>query len=325
MKEQGVPIKSVLAGSGLHEDELNATKGHVTPDQELAVIRNVVKLSPDPEISFAAGLHGHVEGLGKLGLACMHCETFADAIHVASQYLGLTLSLFQYDLSAHGAYVYATMHELVDISESRPFVTERELISIIRMGSDLISQPFIPKEIHFAYPEPKYASCYQDYFLCPALFDAPKTMMVFDAHYLNCPLPKPDPLMKGIYIKECEERINKYKTQTNIVNLIRQHVELSDGEYFPLEEFSGKIYMSPRTVRRKLKAEGTTYQDVIQAIRQEHAIHLLTDTQTSIEKIAEKTGYSNTANFYHAFKKWTGLTPGGYRKKIKEKDIIASG
>jgi AraC-like DNA-binding protein len=71
--------------------------------------------------------------------------------------------------------------------------------------------------------------------------------------------------------------------------------------------------MSPRTLKRKLAACGTTYSDLLDELRQNRAVQLLGSDQLSIEAIADRLGYSDAANFGRAFRRWTGTTPGAYR------------
>ena len=73
--------------------------------------------------------------------------------------------------------------------------------------------------------------------------------------------------------------------------------------------------MPERTIRRKLTMEGTSYKDILSEVRKQIALELIAAGDASMEKIAEKLGYSEVAGFYHAFKTWTGTTPARYRNR----------
>jgi AraC-like DNA-binding protein len=73
--------------------------------------------------------------------------------------------------------------------------------------------------------------------------------------------------------------------------------------------------MSTRTLRRHLTAEGISYKTFLNDIRKKKAIELLTTTNMPMENIATELGYRDVTNFYHAFKIWTGTTPGNYKKR----------
>ena len=76
--------------------------------------------------------------------------------------------------------------------------------------------------------------------------------------------------------------------------------------------------MSGRTLRRQLAGAGTSYQKLVDRFRCEDAIMCLRDTDMSTEDIAERLGFSDVANFRHAFKKWVGESPAAYRARINQ-------
>ena len=72
--------------------------------------------------------------------------------------------------------------------------------------------------------------------------------------------------------------------------------------------------MSSRTLKRKLKAEGTAFSDILDQLAIEQARKLLRSA-LSVEQIAERMGYSDVSNFGRAFRRWTGTTPAAYRRE----------
>ena len=92
-----------------------------------------------------------------------------------------------------------------------------------------------------------------------------------------------------------------------------------EAEFPSFEQLARRLNVSPRTLRRHLTAEGTSFKNLLNDIRKEKAIELLNNTNFSIEKIATELGYNDVPNFYHAFKIWTGTTPSNYRKKKEER------
>ena len=87
------------------------------------------------------------------------------------------------------------------------------------------------------------------------------------------------------------------------------------GEEMPtLNDVASMLYLSPQTLRRRLAAEGKSYQGVKDALRRDAAIHLLLNPELTLEDVAQQVGFSETSTFHRAFKKWTGVTPGLYRQ-----------
>lgn len=78
------------------------------------------------------------------------------------------------------------------------------------------------------------------------------------------------------------------------------------------------LKMSRSTLIRQLRSEGTTYQSVLDKLRQDHAFHYLRNTALSNKQIAHLVGYTDTNAFQRAFKKWTGKTPGDTRTQLRQ-------
>ena len=71
--------------------------------------------------------------------------------------------------------------------------------------------------------------------------------------------------------------------------------------------------MSGRTLRRQLAEAGTSYQKLVDEFRSQYAERCLKETNMSTDDIAESLGFSDVANFRHAFKRWVGVSPAAYR------------
>ena len=68
---------------------------------------------------------------------------------------------------------------------------------------------------------------------------------------------------------------------------------------------------------RRLGAEGTSFQGVKDGLRRDLALQALLSRTQSVEEISQDLGFSSSANFHRAFKRWTGRTPGQVRTAAK--------
>lgn len=105
-----------------------------------------------------------------------------------------------------------------------------------------------------------------------------------------------------------------YMAEEQIGNVLERLIatSLSDGSV-SLEHLARKLAMSPRTLQRRLKEEGTTHRVLVERVRCERAHELLGTTEVPIAEIAKHLGFGDTVAFHKAFRRWTGLTPGRYR------------
>jgi AraC-like DNA-binding protein len=85
------------------------------------------------------------------------------------------------------------------------------------------------------------------------------------------------------------------------------------GHDTSLASVSEQLKIPQRTLRRRLLEEGTSFRDIGEHLRTELAVKYLRDTDLSVEDIAFALGFSDAANFRHAFHRWTGKSPNEFR------------
>jgi AraC-like DNA-binding protein len=67
-------------------------------------------------------------------------------------------------------------------------------------------------------------------------------------------------------------------------------------------------------LRRKLAAKATSYQELLDEVRQKLALRRVAHADTGFEQLAEALGCADLSSFYRAFRRWTGTTPAKYRR-----------
>jgi AraC-like DNA-binding protein len=85
-----------------------------------------------------------------------------------------------------------------------------------------------------------------------------------------------------------------------------------------LEEIASEFSMQPRTLNRRLQAEGTTFRELINEARFEVARQLLKGTRMRIADIALALGYANASGFSNAFHRWAGAAPSEWRSHHRD-------
>lgn len=97
-----------------------------------------------------------------------------------------------------------------------------------------------------------------------------------------------------------------------VERLVAELATLEDGAP-TFASVAAKLAVSHRTLRRRLRAEGTSYSKLLALVRLEAARRCLADDSLTIDQIAYQLGYTEPTNFRHAFRRWTGRAPGAYR------------
>ncbi|MBU3868565.1 helix-turn-helix transcriptional regulator, partial [Streptomyces sp. 4503] len=88
-----------------------------------------------------------------------------------------------------------------------------------------------------------------------------------------------------------------------------------------LPEVAARLAVSPATLRRRLREEGTSFQELKDTVRRDEAVSSLTEGAEPIADLAARLGFSEDTAFHRAFRRWTGSTPGAYRHEIWSQQI----
>lgn len=169
------------------------------------------------------------------------------------------------------------------------------------------------KAVRFAFKRPDYYADYAVMFPCPVEFGAPSTSILFDPGQFTRPITRsPAEAAEFLDRAPLDWLFTGSRAHTNSLR-VRAFLYGADWQSCSLAEAAEALKMTPRTLNRRLNEEGTSFQDIKDALRRDIAIRALQSGAESIEQIAFDTGFSAPANFHRAFRKWTNRTPGSYR------------
>lgn len=149
---------------------------------------------------------------------------------------------------------------------------------------------------------------------CPVLFEQTDTRMILDDNIHCFPILGHGEEMLRIAEKQAQDQLEIINKRLSAIEKIKWHIlELMQSSKPRRETVARRLLISPRTLDRRLKQAGTTWQELIDELRLQLAIEHLSDHQCSINDVARKLGFSEIRAFQRKFKVWTGLTPTEYR------------
>lgn len=167
--------------------------------------------------------------------------------------------------------------------------------------------------VHFAFPRPGFAADYAVVFPCMVKFDAKHTSILFDPKQFPRPIRRSAAEASAFLERAPIDWIfTGSRSHTNSLQ-VRAFLYGATWQIGKLSDAAHALGMTPRTLNRRLKEEGTSFQNIKDALRRDIAIGALQQGMDSIEQIAFATGFSAPANFHRAFRKWTTRTPKSYR------------
>jgi AraC-like DNA-binding protein len=180
----------------------------------------------------------------------------------------------------------------------------------------LTGKPLSPSWVHFQHEAPPDLSVYEDFFGAPVTFGAPSMEIAFPDSVLDQPLTEANAILLSFFEKNAEVKAAQLPT----VHLLSAQVQavlrgaLGGGDY-SLKAVAAKLRMSPRTLQRRLKEEGTHHEQLLEELRRELAGTYL-GKRLDIAEVSYLLGYANPTAFHRAFKRWMGESPEAYRARL---------
>lgn len=314
-EKRGIAVNEILEEAGLDYADLDNPDKWISFEQELSVYLRIADRVTDPGFGLLLGQNYNIGHLGKWVMAVNCCTTAIEAIRTAFGLIELAPVYFQYILEIKGETAFFRFREIFDPGKYRRFIHEAHTVGFYYICREIMKEPLPLTEVRFAYPKPEYVDKYKKIFSCPIIFNAQETQALFAGRYLEKTLPCANVLTKNLYEKECRHLLQDLGRFSTTTGRVKQALRSYDNAFPGMTEIARRLNMSSQTLGRRLAAEGTDYKTVSRQVREKKARELLKTTDLSIEEIAGKLGYSDTANFHRAFKSWTGQTPLDFRRK----------
>ncbi|SFQ02016.1 AraC family transcriptional regulator [Variovorax sp. 770b2] len=319
LSEDGIAASEALAGSGLDEQALHLQETRVSYRQIATVFRNALRLAPDPAIALRAGTRMHVTAFGIYGYALLSSPTRADAIDFTvknSRAMGPVTDIGYTQDGVTETYSFEVLLTPDPADALYRFSIEFTFAAHLTVSRDVYGELYGYSAIRVAYPMPAHADAYREVLHCPVQFDQPVNELQLDIAAIHRIPRLPDSVTHAITREMCQQFLRDLVQSDGVASTVRRVlIEQLPWRFPNIDSIARELAMHPRTLRRKLEAESTSYRDLLADVRRGLAIEYLRKTRMSTEEISSRLGYSDAANFRHAFLRWTGKTPHEYRRR----------
>ncbi|GAA4476778.1 AraC family transcriptional regulator [Rhodococcus olei] len=305
--EHGIPAESLLRGSHLDRDSLTDVEALVEASQEMAVIRNLVAAAGDrPGLGVDLGRRYHLTAYGYLGYLLAASATVRDTVEHGLHFAILTFAFSTMTARIDSGHRYVLAFEARDVPEDiRRFVVERDLTAVVQIQRDTFPGPDdVPLlEIRLA-DEGADDAVHRDHFRLPVSFGAGCSEIVYDAAYLDQVPPMANAHTTQLMVAQCERIRAERLHRTGVAARVRAHLLDRSSLDLTLEDVAQHLHYAPRTLRRHLEHEGTTFRTLLDEVRRSVAENLLRARTISHSEIARRLGYQDWSSVVRARRRW---------------------
>lgn len=313
LRRRGFSEEAIMAGTRLDWASLHTDNRFLSFEQFRRLSAHALALSDCPWLGLEVGQRSQVSLHGALGQAASACASVPQVLALVQRYITLRQSIIGLELETHDGRIAVVAQEYLTAPEVREFQLGYLTTTLLGLLETVTGQGLHEDmTLEWPFPAPPWAAKYER-LVAVNRFDAPALRGELSPALLNRPTLAADAEARRLAERECERQLAAQQQGGNLSQRVQARLAACQGHYPAQEEIAAEQHMSVRTLIRHLQDEGTSYQRLLDTVREELACWLLLQTPLPVDAIAERLGYSDTSNFSRTFRRWVGMTPGEFR------------
>jgi AraC-like DNA-binding protein len=324
-RERGLSPVDLLKGSELALAQLDDPNTELSAAQELRVITNLLRLTGSPsQLGIELALRHHFSAYGLWGYGLISSATARDALTLALRFIPLAYAFTSISYQEEGNLGILTFGEPDLGSDLKRFLVERDMAGTTVLLRELAGPDFKIERITFRAPNrktPDHGEIRRLFGACPC-YGAKTNSLSFERAYLDRPLPHANPVTASMCEQMCAELVERRRARSGTSTIVRRYFSVTGISLPDLVTMAKVMNVSERTLKRRLKEEGTSFRTLLNESRCAVAEELLKDQRLTMADIASRLGFSDSSTFSQAFKRWHGVAPSAFRKTARGGDSV---
>jgi AraC-like DNA-binding protein len=316
---QGVDVPRLFAAAQLPVARMHDPNGRFTPDEVTRLWEFALASTGNPVLGIDAELAARFIDFEAVGYATLSSENLEAALREFARYLALISSATTFAIEPQGDDLWLVMGHT---GYTRPVPPQRSaysLLALLTLARWVTRREIRPLAAQFGFEAPGgNRAAFERAFGCPAKFMQPDNRLLFARSDLALKLPSHNPQLLALHEQVLEERLAFLGSDSLGLRVSEELMRrLARGEP-RREEVAAALSLADRTLQRRLQAENTSFQKLLDDTRRELARKLLADPRCAIGEAAHRLGFADPSNFFRACRRWFGCAPGQYRDKVAQ-------
>lgn len=301
-----------LAAAGLDLDAFSQPENRISYAAWGRTFARCAEATRHAQFGLVAGRMWHLADLGPIvGDVARHSATVGEAIE--------TLTVYQHLNSGGGLAFVLKRAAIVDFGYAiiQPGIEGADQIydAVLAAGynymRELAGTAWLPTEVFLPHSKPRDALLYRNYFKVMPHFDSEFCALRFPAYWLDRAVPNADSARRRAALVRAHAA-DKPDLQSQVRRALRRLLLAGKSSG---DDLAQMLSMHRRTLNRRLRDQGTTFQQVLDEVRFEVARQLLSYSRVALDDIAASLGFAGVSPFMRTFRRWTGMTPGRWRRE----------
>lgn len=315
---QGIDVPRLFRAAGLDMTLLDKADARFGAEKISALWELAVAWSGNPALGMDAQLASRHVNYDVVGHAMLSCPTLRAGLEQLAHYLALISDAATFELVPQRQDYWLVLGH---VGNTQPVPRQRQeygLLTLLMLCRWLTRRDIRALGAEFIFPEPVQWQPYRMAFDCPLRFGQAATRILLPGNELDAPLPSHNAPLLALHEKVMEERLTSlgnagtsYRVSEEIIRRLHKGEPRRD-------DIAGLLALTDRTLQRRLRAEDTSFQQLLDEARRELARKYLAEDRYSLGEVADLLGFADQSNFFRACKRWFGVPPGQYRRRLED-------
>lgn len=314
LQERDLP--KLLQGTGLAQEILlPGDETRLSGSQQLQVLHNAQRIDNSQDFGLRLGRQLHPAAHGALGYLSMSSPDLITSLESLRDFLPTRLPLVALAIAHERKWLRCTLSIRLeaDADETRVMADTFALV-IQSFIESVLGRKLVDARVELEHPKPPYHRLYKDYLHCPVRFRCRATCFLIPIQLAREPNASGDPEAYAMAQEMCRKLLGQVPATARSTSDRVRSVLLSKTPGSVTEsDVAMAMFISKRTLARRLAAEGSSYHDLREQLLSELARRHLCESALSVEAVATLLGYNDAAAFRKAFRRWYDQSPKTFR------------
>jgi AraC-like DNA-binding protein len=311
---RGIPTADLLSREGLTLESLEDPDGRIPAPTALAIWNSLRDRAADPVLQLVAPTTLPFGAYRVIDYLVAASATIGDGIHRFAGFFGLIAPAITLDIAGddRGQCLRLAAVDGATVPSVYVDYVFAALVGRIRMK---IRPGLQVRQVEFRQPTPPAVAPYHDLFRAPVRFGAEADRLCLSDEEWHAPTADADEALARLmeeYARILARRIPP--SESGLVPDVRKAIAVALPEGGSASDVARSLHVSVRTLQRMLAAQGTSFKEVSEAVRARLAEEYLADPTVATVEVAFLLGFSDQSSFHRAFRRWTGESPGRWRR-----------
>lgn len=314
----------LTVGAGIDGKDILRDDIYINGHQQVQILGNALDIAGDPAFGLYYGQRITPATHGPLGFLVNSSPTLIEALEAFEDYLPLRMNLTAISVRRTEKWLECHMFASPGVTQKvyRLFI-ETLSLAVIAIASSLLGRPLSDARLELDYPEPGYGERYREVYPLPVAFACRANVLRIPISMAPTPNVSSDPRNYELALLQCRDLLRDMTSDYNSAAVQVRRLLLSNPNHQMSEsDVAAALFVSKRTLARRLKAEGTGFREVRDRVLISLAEGYLCNSQLSVDAVASLLNYHDSSNFRRAFKRWFGMTPDEFRQRSRRGESL---